>query len=445
MEPVIAWISALIAVAAIAAQDAPEKAWADGLASDDPARRFAAIDAIDARGLDALPTLRRIAEGGDAAAKGRAAALIERAGTRRLLRPTLVALDREAKDFAGAVASLSEQSGFGIELPNGREKQFQGPVPAARNEGPMGFFAAIDGLGAAGGFRLAPGSPYASAPRPGLRATLLPSDGPAAPTSYAGPYRVALARLQRSRRVEQVNPPAEAVVREEFGAGLELVAEPGILIQPNGPPRVVEAIDDRGRDLRAPSLSTASPSPERRDWASEILSSLDYGLPMHLPEDRGARVARLRGFLPILAVTRTDELFSSPIDGLQGRTLIGGGVTMKVNRVDLGVGTGFLEVVIQGEPPPMQVGFAAGPRQATMAALHLAFNPDDHLRIEDADGVAYHVASQGTSPMRADGSAAYRVNLFPTRPAKPPARLRYFGVTGVATEVPFEFVDLPIP
>ena len=62
--------------------------WAAGLGSAKPEERHATIDAIESRGLLALPTLREIAATVPGEPRAKALELIERIGTRRLLRPT---------------------------------------------------------------------------------------------------------------------------------------------------------------------------------------------------------------------------------------------------------------------------------------------------------------------------------------------------------------------
>lgn len=47
--------------------------------------------------------------------------------------------------------------------------------------------------------------------------------------------------------------------------------------------------------------------------------------------------------------------------------------------------------------------------------------------------------------MTPDGSMNYRITITPNVAAGPPVKLRYFGVAGVASEIPFEFQDLEIP
>src|SRR5262249_59618194 len=104
-------------------------------------------------------------------------------------------------------------------------------------------------------------SPRPGPPDQGPRIRLVDAEGdPPAPTSCAGPYRLTLTSLDRHRQVAQVRPPAEATVREEFTVAMTVAAEPGLLIAPDGSPRLIEAVDDAGRDLRPPPAPPTPPT-----------------------------------------------------------------------------------------------------------------------------------------------------------------------------------------
>src|SRR5207245_2666673 len=123
----------------------------------------------------------------------------------------------------------------------------------------------------------------------------------------------------------------------------------GILMERNGSARVQEATDDQGHDLKAALSNDPSNSMNPgRPWGTEELGQFSYRLPLHLPESRGTKIAKLRGFLPVTAVSRTDELFSAPTAGIEGKTLQHHGISLKVNRAATTGNTGFYEIAIQG-------------------------------------------------------------------------------------------------
>ncbi|MDB5351709.1 MAG: hypothetical protein JWN86_2956 [Planctomycetota bacterium] len=436
------WLA--IAVAGAAEEPSP-KTWADRLASTKPDERFAAIDALDGLGLKALPALREAVRTTTGDARRHASEQIERIGTRRLLLPTMVSIEPRETSLTQALAALRSTSGFLIDIDPAKAGAPADPRIHLDSSGPLGFFETVDRIGQIGGFRHDPSPVYRYPALKGVRVRLVPFDAPPPPTSYAGPYRLTLISLNRHREVVQTRNPADLKVREDFTAKLEIEAEPGITIERNGPVRIQEAIDERGRDLHSSSISTPPPSFSLRQWSQEQLSVLSHSIPLSLPADRGRSIARLRGYVPITSVARIDEIFSSPVADLEGKTLSGGGVTMKVIRSGLTQPAQFLEVTIKGEPTPDALAFVAGPRQTSLATVRLNYGLDDHLRIEDADGVPFGSTSNATSPPAPDGTMTFRVNLMSSRPSGHPARLRYFGVAAVATEIPFDFKDLPIP
>ena len=435
---------AMIALLLTVADDPAPPAWAAGLASTKSDERHATIDAIEARGLAALPLLRVIAATGPDEVRTLANELIERISTRRLLRPTLVVLKRKDRKLTDAVAALADASGFAIDLENVQAQDAGRKVVIGGTE-PIGFFEALDRLAVAGHVRHDPSASYQVPLKLGVRVRLVPGDGTTAPSSYAGPYKVAINALERHREVAQARPPAESTVREDFSVLLDVVAEPGIRIDRNGPIRLSEATDERGRDLRPASSQDLNTNTTYRQGSQDALGTFAYRLPLALPAERGRTIANLRGFVPITAIARTDELFSSPMEGIEGKTISGGGVSLRVTRASMTGSSGVLDATIVGEPTPDLQAFAAGPRQTTLATLHLGFNPDDHLRIEDANGIPFTTSTTGTGPPMPDGSTSYRVTLFAGRATGRPAKLRYFAVAGVATEVPFDFRDLTIP
>ena len=257
--------------------------------------------------------------------------LLERIATRRLLRTTPVQATAKDVSVADAVAGLGTSSGFFLDLDPSKKSTWAERKVSIDSPAPAGFFEALDRLGAAGGFRHDPSPFYAPRATQDVRVRLVPYEGPAPPTSYAGPYRLILLSLDRHREVVQAQPE-ESKVREEFFVRLELSAEPGILIDRNGSILLNQAEDEQGRDLRPASTADPAPMFTPRQWSQEQIGTFIYRLPLQLPAERGRTIARLRGYVPITAVARTDEIFSSPVAGIEGKTLSGGGVTMKVIR-----------------------------------------------------------------------------------------------------------------
>jgi hypothetical protein len=413
--------------------------------------RDEADDALEALGLRALPALRAAgASINDPEVQGRIADLIDRIGNRPLLRPTLVKIDVHDRPLEKVVSSLRARRGLPIVLEPGDDRLLRERPVTLDTAGPVGFWEALDRLGVAGGVRLDP-TPARGSASSSPRIRLVAGDWPPAPTAYAGPYRLVLMSLNHHRQVRQVRPPAEAEVVEEFSAAFQLVAEPGIFLGRNGPIRLIEAIDDRGRDLRASSpLIPPDRSVSLRRWNEDGLKLLTYRVPLTWPADRGRRLARLRGYAPVTAVTRTDLRVSFPLEGAEGRSFSGGGLTIAVRKVERKAGPdgppriNALDLAVRGGPTDETSPYATGPNQLSLATIRLKYHADDHIQVEDANGRVYPLYSNAL-PAGQGRMHEFRVNLISTPTLGPPARLRYYGVAAVATEVPFDFADLPLP
>ena len=320
------------------------------VASADPAAREEAEGRLEEMGRAALPALRIAAEKAeDPVAARRLADLIDLIERRRLLRATPVALDLKDAPVAEAVAELSRGSGLRVALDPPDDPAWARARITLATRGPIGFWDAVDRLGAAGGLRVEPVSYWANSPKDVPAVRLVRGEGSPVRPSYAGPYRVELTSLDRHRQVARPREGRPPKVVDEFTASLQLVAEPGILVDRNGSPRLLEALDDRGADLRPPSARDPS-SPRMgfsfRQWRP-TLEVETYRIPLAIPAARGGTLKRLRGVLPIIAYARTGPLVSVPLGAAVNRPLSASGVTLTVRRLD----RGRLRLVAPGRRP----------------------------------------------------------------------------------------------
>jgi hypothetical protein len=315
--------------------------------------------------------------------------------------------------------------------------------------GPVSFWEALDRLGASGGFHVEAGSFWAGSPKD-VPAVRLARGGPSpVRPSYAGPYRVELMRLDRHRQVTLPRSGRSPKVGDEFTATLQLAAEPGLLVDRNGPPRVLEARDDRGADLRPGSARDAM-SPRMssifRQWKPELEVEA-YRVPLAIPAGPGGTLRRFRGVLPIVAYARTGPLLTAPLAGIAGRPLSASGVTLTVRRFDRSAPGGFvwaLQGSVVGEPRTAAAPTAAGPRQLTLAPVRPPFRPDDHVQVLDDQGRPFLVTVNGSTP-RPDGSTEFTLLVHGNAQYGPPTTLRYYGLVAEAIEVPFAFEGVPMP
>jgi hypothetical protein len=331
-----------------------------------------------------------------------------------------------------------------LELPAGSDELWKTRAFPAVGQTPKTLFEALDWLAAVGGVGIDE-TPNYSPPSSEPQIRLVRRDAPTAPAVYVGPYRLRITDLDRHRWSEQTARPEQSTIKEEFTVGFDLIAEPGIVVERNGPIRVVRAEDDQNRDLHLVARNEPRDFAGNRSWAASDLTLMRDRLSLTLPEPRSKAIAHLKGVVPILALARGDELFSEALATIEGKLLNAAGVTFRVNRSSITATGGFLDISIRGEPPGDLGAFAAGPRQTKTSVLRLGFVPEDHIRIEDTEGRVFATTSNGIAPLSPDGSVSYRITVLANPTLGAPTRLRYFTVAGVAIELPFDFRDLPIP
>jgi hypothetical protein len=415
-------------------------ALAETLGASAPAERDRAAGALEEVGLAALPALRAARTGNDPELARRIGALIDEIGRQRLLRPTIVTLDLDDQPLDDAVAALRRESGVALTLMPGADPRWRERHVTLHAPKGIGFWEALDRISAAGGVRLD------AFPQPsGPTFRLIPYEGPPIPSVFAGPYRAIVTGLHVHRQVALASVPAESKVREEFRVGLQIDAEPGLIIEPNGLPRLLEAINDQDYDLRAAQVVPPGrpfPNPIRR-WDAPGLCSLAESITLKPAEPRGSKIKRLRGFVPITALARTGRVLSISLRGAEGQTFSAGGVTVTVQKFGVEHGRPTpLQLLVQGAPEPETPEPPPGPNQRTLGPLRLRFNPADHVQILDARGRPI-VGGINARPTP-DGKGGILITFNPG-PNGSPAEFRYHDVAAVATEVPFDFVDLPLP
>jgi hypothetical protein len=101
-----------------------------------------------------------------------------------------------------------------------------------------------------------------------------------------------------------------------------------------------------------------------------------------------------------------------------------------------------LQLLVQGASEPEPPELAPGPNQRTLGPLRLRFYPADHVQILDARGrpIEGGINARPTP----DGKGGMLLTINPG-PNGSPAEVRYHDAAAVATEVPFDFADLPMP
>jgi hypothetical protein len=405
-------------------------------------------------GDDALPPLRDARDTGNPAARRRAAAVIEAIERQRLMRPTLIRLDFRDRLLTEVVGEVARRTGWAVALEPGDERAWSERRLNLQAREPVPFWEALDRIGQAGGVRHNP-SPPGDRERVGPpRVVLIAGDGGRIPVAYVGPLRFNVVALSRHRNVTTGPGAAARAVEESFTALIQVFAEPGLVIDGRGPIRVLEAVDDRGQDLR-PVPEPKPEGPAQPHPALVVVSSgfsdtrFDFGgpgiiqqrVPLRLPTESARRIGRLRCEVPLTARARTGETFAVPLEGAEGRTFSGLGVTLRISEITRDGPTTSIRLDVRRDEPAEEA-ILAGLRQDGLVPYQSHSPLEDHLELRDAKG---QTCWPNVSPIQAEDRTETRLIIYAGDHVGPPVELRYHGVVGARTEVSFEFNDLPLP
>jgi hypothetical protein len=475
-----------------AEENAPPSRLVDRLGSADFAEREAATRALEEIGAPVLPDLRRAAGSDDPEVRRRAGDLARRIGRRaesaRLLEPKRVRLVYKDTAVAPALADLTEQTGYAVEL--------RGDGKAAErfltlDTGPVSFWEAFDRVCRKAGLSepaLLPDgpsrasqmpNPYAGGQAyllnpyiayPGVnpydtnpgRLILVDGQPPELPTCYVGAVRI------RSLPAH-VPMPALWLGAEERVLPLEVAVEPGVTWEGVVSLHVTRAVDDRGRGLPqslaflGQAVPTAAPpGAVIRVWnvmGSDLAvpqAALD---PRHIPvrlrtgPDPVKRLRELEGVLTAQVQTPPEDLLR--VDNVlqaAGRTVPGPhGGWLKVVEVARDV-SGVVKVHGEIAYPLREDGLANGMglggagRQIVflMPAAGAGEVPAVELRDTRGQPFARSEAPRGEG-LAGPGPVDFRLTFTPRAGQAGPAQLVYVGRRTVLVDVPFLLKDVPLP
>ncbi|MFI5457938.1 MAG: hypothetical protein ACHRXM_21065 [Isosphaerales bacterium] len=435
-------LSLVLVLTSALAADLPPRELIGRLGSPDRVVREEAARTLEERGAEALPALRAALEAArEPEARERFADLIARAEARSLDRPTMVALDVDDRPLGEAVEALATRSGFALSLD---DPTLAGRRVTVRAPGTLPFWEAVDRLGRAGHVRHDPGPPHDALGHDPRASTIrLVAGHPPALTAYSGPLRIHLFAAHRHRDLDfeadgaSRDPRRSATVTVEVQA----FAEPGRSLNPNGLPRL-EAVDEWGRAISPQSVGGGE-QPERggNSWLIPgRISLLHWHVPLGLPDPPVRSPLKLRGVLPVVISSRRLDPLVIPLVGAAGKTFRQGPRVVRIEKVSgqgprtTAVNLSLSEDVI----PADRTRVSAGPETDYIGD----FLPD-RIEFDDAEGHPLSWLLLG-APSVSTTNDEIRVRTFVSGVA-PPARLSVYRLHRLATEIPFEFGEVPSP
>jgi hypothetical protein len=409
-------------------------------------------------GRQALPALQAARNSKDPEIRTRASAISSKIEESLLLQPTPVSFDIRDTPLDQAIQAINAQAGLSLALSPEDNPAFRGRRLSLRTNESIPFWKAVDLLCSAAQVHYMQGF---SAP-PGQRDGVFPLYEGAVPSTEpfadSGPFRVHLSSLHYQSEVHlarprpnhpgQPNSPgapnspglSQGLQDKQFYLQLTVAAEPRLSVTQNGAVRLTSAVDDRGQSLvLQPRPGTFQHSAGYFGMNPSPLVRLRVDL-AH-PEAAGKRIRLIRGVIPVVVAARKPDPLEFPIEGSIGKLFRNDEValTVRESRPSRNNQPATLELSVKPFGPgipPLDAG----------EGEPLAYRPDSpqqQIEILDAQGRALPWFPSGTNY---NGEETRLILTLISR-GKPsiPATIRYHGITRAASEIAFEFRDIPMP
>jgi hypothetical protein len=448
--------------------------------------RVAAYKALERLGGEALPALRAAGDTSDPRVRSRVRALIESIGRRieadRFERPTILRLDFRNRRLGEVVDALNERHDLGLSLrlgpeprhrmmgfdPDGPEKlkQLRNRVITLEAAQPLPFWKAIDRLCKPVPLRYDLSRGYGFGTSQGFL-VLMPDRTGHGPVSDSGPFRVQITGAHSDFEQDFILDPEPLRLRArppgtgDLTVPLAVLSEPGLMLHQNGAVVVTEATDDRGRSLVPDAPAVLDPGQDNR--SRQVMNhgaSILTNAVLAAPDPTATVIRRLRGKVPVIAVTKGVDPLIIPLkgEGVLGRTFSTRDLTLVVDQGSLAPGArAWVKVTVRFNRGDRATFARSDQTPAHFAGYNIG-GVLEHLELHDADGRRLN-HTLGEQTTGADGQGfyyGYQLMVLPDAEDGPvggprnvktpiPAELRYYGFAQRVMEVPFDFRDVPMP
>ncbi len=427
------------------------------LGSDRYADRESAEMALTKLGRAALPALRVGLGAKDPEIRGRATAVVGRIERASLLQPTPITLNFRDAPLSEAIRTINRRSGLAIRLVAEDNPSWSGRRLTLQSDEPIPFWKAIDAICEAGGLHYDLGFPSTTGPGEAVFPLFDGNSPTPGRVSDSGPFRIQLASVHHQSEVvlEHLRPtpparssgvtptpetsltPGQSRSSKQLYIQLAVASEPRLSVTQNGAVKLSSAVDDRGRSLLLPDgENTVHRSSGYFGINPTALVRLRVDLAYADPP--GRRIGRIRGSIPVIVATRKPDPIEVPLDGSLGNT-------HRNREVELTIW--HIRPVVGGQSTAIELTLKS--LVATRSTDEVdpfplrPESPEQQLEILDSRGevLTWFPAS---SFFNGD-ETRLTVNLSTKGPMAVPASVRYYGILRSATEIPFEFQDVPMP
>lgn len=452
--------------------------------------RAAAGEALAKLGRAAVPALLKAGESRDPEVRLRAETLVARIEAGEILDATRISLDVRDRPLAEAAEAIVKASGLRLRpggTPGGKpevDPTWAEQRVSLETAEPIPFWNILDRLCREGGLQreYTPAGnrflPFKSA----FDLTLVPGKS-RPPASDAGALRVELLCIRHrrernygdhnrefstSRDLAARNRNAQTGVTESSSYTAELLvsAEPRLRIFGVGAIEKPEALDDQARSL----LKTPTAEEETQQQAlwrmnphldPRLHPSLRYGagtrtsmgtwpvsFPLSYLSPPARRIASLRGVIPVVVVARRPDPLVVALKDASGKEFSAGSTKIRVHKIRAESGQEptidlTLETPRLDDGETIMVCDPKGTRLAVNRPIDLM-----ELRLEVLDSRGESLFWQFTSAPteRTQGRMGIVIHDRDSKGSHPDElRLRYWGVIGAATDLPFAFENVATP
>jgi hypothetical protein len=417
------------------------------------AEREAASAALLARGREVLEALQDASHSEDPEVRTRAEALIDRIERDQLTQPMLVTLEPGTRPRGRVVSELARQTGFSITLdPGDRPGWADEPFEVPREGRSLWEWVETLGLDAAWSFERE-ATPFIRPADPVLR---VEAPKRSAPASAHGPFRFVLRDVVASElpfpargRLTRIGAAPDAGRVTPIELRMELLAEPRLRLRAIGTPSLLEATDDRGRNLARPDFD--DPGLFDFDQATVGFNPLvPFAVPLRAEGPAPAKLRRVRGRLPVEVEARRFEPTEIDLDlrrdgRLPSPVALGDATLVGYALSGTGNGQTFaLELTIQPSGWSDMVMIRRGPwrRRAEIWNVELD-HVLAHIEVVDANDRPLRFGAGRSIRFSPEGiRVACTVQRAPG--VGPPRRLRHYGTIREVLVLNFELNDIDV-
>lgn len=464
---------ALLGLAPAADPEADPASLVARLGSSKFAEREAASRSLQELGPRALPALRAARESKDPEVRTRVAVLVDKIESDLIVRPTLVTLDFRDRPIREVVQSLAEQTKLPLQLVNEALPRWRETRITLEAPEPVPLWAALDRLCEAGHLGYNP-NVFVNMGQ-GPRHVFQINEQHNALTEPGavvvnGPFRLALTELTHIRQrtfhagagnvVGGMRPVIGGIrqpmvvgagaaagnnLLDNFNFGMQIMAEPRLILAMNGPLKLTEAVDDAGNSLLPPQAHPNNAMIQHMayfgGWNQGGAQILPLNGLLTYPEKAGRSIKRLKGVVPLSVATRKSDPIVIPLANSAGKSFQAGETTILIHDPN------------KPNPNPGQQGTLIDLTIRTAAAGGSAnpnFNngplggqPQLQIELVDAQGKPVSWFPQSSNGRPGEVRLGLLAQVFNN--GSPPAQLKYYELVRVSTEVTFEFHDIPLP